>query len=404
MELKNKKKKKRLHGDNTPPVSPTRQDPKKVKVQHNPQIIPGSTQKVQSTTTEAEEIEAVKPIVTRSSLVIVRDTCCKLKLSRKPIFKVINNNSTQISCSLLSDKKIVLEALRGKLINHFTYTEPSEKPVSLVLKGFYDEDPVEILSILKNNNVPANKVTVLFKNDFHTLYVVSFIQSTINCNLLNHNHRIIDDITVKWEQMKSKTKVRLQCHRCQRWGHSATNCGFQYRCVKCTEDHPIGECSRKTREGNAKCCNCRGDHSANHRGCEAFKAFEKRITNHQPAKKQQVKMIQQRLKADDFPTLVNSSSASLSQPLPPKDVNTPTYSQQLQSQPQVSASGSKESQSVAIRLSELSNQLLDIPNIQNTFKLLQTLIDELKLISDDRKRVLLIIQFCSDYQLPNDGL
>ena len=399
-----KKIKKRQRSGGGAEVSSKEEVPKKVKISEQQQQQSNSqkgTQKVPNSPVK-EVTKAIKPIIAKSSILIVRNACKDVKFSEKPFFKVKDSKTTQIICNFLDDKKNVIEALKVKLIGHYTYTEPAEKPLSLVLKGFYDVEAAELLQILLENKVPALKASVLFKNDNHSMYLVSF-KSTTNLNVINHSHRVIDDVMVKWEPVKNKNRTPLQCHRCQRWGHSSSNCGFAYRCIKCTDDHPIGHCSRTSREGNPKCCNCRGDHAANHRGCDAYKAFERKVDSQKKVKVQTKRSVQHRIQDEDFPTL---GISSLSQPITfqQNSAKTPTFSQQLKSRPQVSASNSSESQSDIANLTILTGQLLKIPNIQNTLSLLNTLIDQIKNISDDRERVLHIMQFCGKISEPNNGL
>lgn len=399
-----KKKKKRQRGEESK-NSPNRDDLKKVKIQNDlnkPQII---TQ--QNTAATNNIIRAVKPIITKVSLADTRKVCSKLVLSKKPIFKVMNNSTTQITCENIADKKLIIGALKENLVNHFTFTEPSEKPFILVLKGFYDTNHADLLNILKKHQVPAIKTSVLFKSKHHTLYIVHFEAGSTTITSLMHNHRIIDDISVKWEPIKSKSKLPTQCRWCQRFGHTTRNCGFQYRCVKCLESHPVGDCARKSREGNPKCCNCRGDHAANHRGCEVYQDYVKRVNSQKTIKSLPKSITQKRLQPEEFPALASSSlqalssSQQISSPSQPH-CNAPTYSDKLKSQ--VSASLSRESNLVAHNFVDLTRQLKDIPNIQSTLRLLHEVINQLKSIDNDSDRVLYILQVCTNFSLPENGI
>ncbi|KAI4473877.1 hypothetical protein M0802_015898 [Mischocyttarus mexicanus] len=44
----------------------------------------------------------------------------------------------------------------------------------------------------------------------------------------------------------------MQCRRCQRFGHSVSNCDLEYRCVKCREEHEPGECKAASYRGCPK--------------------------------------------------------------------------------------------------------------------------------------------------------
>lgn len=402
LESMGKKKNKRQRNVSTDD-SPTRAEQKKIKVQQQQHHQQKQSQQGALNESNSPPIKATKPIFTMTNLKKVKDLCLGLKLSTKPTFKVSSNSSTQILCSSIIDKKEIVNALKTSNIDHYTFTEPSEKAFSVVLKGFYDINPDELLTILKDQNVPADKVLVMFKNENYSLYLVIFHQRNINCNILNHAHRVIDDIAVKWEPVKSKSKAPLQCHRCQRWGHSASNCGFPYRCVKCNCTHPIGQCTRTTKEGSPKCCNCNGDHAANHRGCEAFKSYEKKQDSLKNIKTRPAQLVQNRLSNDnEFPVLQPGSSSNQQQFVHRSSHNniiTSTYAaqvKQVSAIPNCNASSSKVSE-----LSQLSEKLEEIPNIDNAFKLLNQLIKKLNEEPNDKKRVYIIIQFCFDFKIPD---
>jgi hypothetical protein len=61
----------------------------------------------------------------------------------------------------------------------------------------------------------------------------------------------------------------LQCKRCQRFGHTQHNCGYTPRCVAYGGSHISGGCS--TPREQPQCCGCRGNHTANYRGCIKLK-------------------------------------------------------------------------------------------------------------------------------------
>lgn len=79
-----------------------------------------------------------------------------------------------------------------------------------------------------------------------------------------------------------KPSLVLQCKRCQRVGHTANYCTYPYRCVKCIEQHPPGQCKLNA-PGNTckpKCCNCGGEHIASSYTCKFLSSvIEKRKEN-----------------------------------------------------------------------------------------------------------------------------
>lgn len=61
-----------------------------------------------------------------------------------------------------------------------------------------------------------------------------------------------------------------QCHRCQCFGHTKNYCLRPFVCVKCAGGHPSTECS-KLKISKPKCANCYEEHTANYKGCIAYK-------------------------------------------------------------------------------------------------------------------------------------
>lgn len=91
--------------------------------------------------------------------------------------------------------------------------------------------------------------------------------------------RAIDYLRVSFEVTR-KTDI-TQCYRCQRPGHTSTNCHMDYRCVKCKNTHLPGECAlTKGQNTTAElyCHNCESHgHPASFRGCPKMQEHLKRL-------------------------------------------------------------------------------------------------------------------------------
>lgn len=69
--------------------------------------------------------------------------------------------------------------------------------------------------------------------------------------------RSIDYLRVSFEVAR-KTYI-TQCYRCQRPGHTSSNCHMDYRCVKCNNNHGPGACALTKGQNNIAelyCHNC----------------------------------------------------------------------------------------------------------------------------------------------------
>lgn len=99
------------------------------------------------------------------------------------------------------------------------------------------------------------------------------------------NIRTVGVFGVRIEKMKNGNIV--QCRNCQRFSHTARQCYFGYRCVKCVMEHEPGNCPRNTnQEIPVACINCHTaglnhiGHSANQfADCLAFKQTKEGAKN-----------------------------------------------------------------------------------------------------------------------------
>lgn len=112
----------------------------------------------------------------------------------------------------------------------------------------------------------------MMKNTKYPAYVVITDRLT-TLGDLQTKARAIDRIIVRWEKLKRKTQI-IQCHRCQKWSHAATNCNVTIKCLKCGDAHTTSECSIKKEDTSThnkiKCANCAGSHLANITDCRVY--------------------------------------------------------------------------------------------------------------------------------------
>lgn len=232
---------------------------------------------------QAQVKEAIKPLIVETNYQVMLATINVLTFKEKPTFKIIGRNTkVLVQCANTEDKAMLSESLKNKQFQFYSYTEPAAKTKYYVLKGFWAESDQAVLKQLKDAGVPATKVTVLNpKIPESPIYMIHFLPTQkINLKLLQTIHKYINECSVRWEFFDLANKKPTQCFNCQRYGHAASNCNMNFRCIKCDmkTPHGPGECPRVNREeGAPKCCNCGGDHPANSSICQHHITYRRKI-------------------------------------------------------------------------------------------------------------------------------
>lgn len=161
-----------------------------------------------------------------------------------------------------------------------SFTPKEKKQISLVIRGFYQGIDPDVVKKALDKAVPetVDKVSkfitpyTIKKNIETGLILVKLLPGKTLKDVSQIKYLLSQ--TVTWEKPNKKQK-EIQCHRCQRWGHIAKNCGSEFNCVKCDQKHLPGECQReKTETSNPHCVNCgENGHPANWKGCPAYKKY-----------------------------------------------------------------------------------------------------------------------------------
>lgn len=204
--------------------------------------------------------------------------------------KNYNSRKTIINTQTEDSYRKMKAHLKERCINYITYTPKADRKNILVVKGIHpsytDED---IKEELKLEGIPAIKVSIFrstkAKDKKFNCHVVEVDKSTPIADIIKKT--LILNQRVHWEHFKSSGIG--QCKNCQGYGHSATNCGMPYVCVKCKDKHAPGECPRKDSTGqDVYCANCKTTgHPANYKGCPVYKTKMAQKLQATAAKKEQ---------------------------------------------------------------------------------------------------------------------
>lgn len=213
------------------------------------------------------------------------------------LFGRVNNGKFRVFPKDAATRADLIKFIEGKNIGYNTYTPSAEKMINVLIKGLDHIDDANVIEEeLANKGFTPHKIQkhvtgYMRKNNIKSsLWHIVLLPNTDTKELFGI--KVIDNAIVKFEFLR-KPKV-IQCRRCQRFNHSASNCSLPYRCVKCTESHEPGKCKSET-SGNKfkpKCVNCQGNHTANDAAnCAIFKRAIELKTNKQnePSKKSESK-------------------------------------------------------------------------------------------------------------------
>ena len=160
-------------------------------------------------------------------------------------------------------------------IEFHTYTSGADKTHAFVLRGMQGNPPCsEIREHLEENQGITIKQIYQMKTKFKPLYLIITDKDTTLKDLQN-KVKYVMYTKVEWELRKNEREI-TQCRRCQAWGHAASNCYRQPKCMKCAGDHLTFNCS-KPENAPVRCINCNGNHTSSNLECEVYKFRLKQI-------------------------------------------------------------------------------------------------------------------------------
>jgi hypothetical protein len=339
----------------------------------------------------------VKPIIVDANYKVTDQLLNNLKLTSKPLMRIISASEhkaqTRIECATIDDKVVVISALRDKKFIFHSYQEPGKRTKLFVLKDHYRIELNEMEKVIKEAGIPASKVTFLSDHPDRPVYLLHSTDENLTINTLQYRHRALGSLIIKWDRFDFKLKRPMPCRRCKLWGHAANSCGRAFRCIKCTSNHPPGECDRKDRTvGSPKCVNCDGDHPANSTQCPSYLRYAEGIQKHRRIQQKPVS----RSNTVRWPSANAAASNSQNFHSNPEN-NASSYSNIVSGTQNAGFSNdsiSQPSQSRKSNFSDLHAQFASIPNIGRTMDLFAEMIAKLKNTEVHSERLLIMMQYC----------
>lgn len=360
----------------------------------------------------------VKPVFVECNFQIGNNYVNATQFKTPPMMKILSAKTLQIICRNPSDKKTLIEMLETKKLKYWTFTEPADKAAIFILRGYFKAEPNEVLVSIRNEGLEATKVTLLSEKFDKPLYLVHFDKTKVNFNTLVHQHKSIGHLIISWAKIDKSLKSPTQCHRCQVWGHSARNCGRDFRCIKCISSHAPGKehCDRKTKDGTAKCVNCNGDHPANSRQCPIFLQYQMKIARRRAPQRNKIvstpapwanSNTSRQQYQHDFPPLPQHQKFNPNQYSETKDNGyQQDYVEEHETvsftQPTSSKSISKSYRANSDNnLVKLRSAFMAIPEIDHTMHLFNELTRELSDCMDHGQRLSIMMRYCTPQPIQN---
>jgi len=148
-------------------------------------------------------------------------------------------------------------------------------PTQAVIRHLHHSMPVEdietALTELGFSVLSVRPILNRFTKSPLSLFSVNLEPIESSQNIFKLTKLLNSIITV---EKPRKSRFPPQCMKCQLYGHTRSYCRHTPRCVKCSETHLAADCT-KSPELPAKCALCSGAHTANYKGCPAYKKLIK---------------------------------------------------------------------------------------------------------------------------------
>lgn len=366
-------------------------DPKKKKVKHSPKVVKAAT--LQQTTKNKKTMPIHIPSTSCNE---IKNIVQSLELSSYTISKV-KAKQYKIVTTAIEDKKLIIEELNKKNIGNFTHSERQDRRVIFVLKNHHEPKAEDVLQELKALKIPAISVSKIGKSDEDPIYAVSFDKNSITLDTLRREFSVLNNLKVQWVKYQPRTKRYTQCSNCQRWGHGKTNCNLPRRCVKCQNEHPEKECSRKskTAPGEPACVNCGMEgHPANAKICEAYIKHVEAIE-----KRKRVSASQQPRRFTSTPApWAPQNNTQLFPPLSnfvnPGTIQTPAAVPNREYRPFLTQPREDtNSQNTDFNIFDIKNELMSIPGMVETMKLYRELVKKLRQAPSPQQKLAILLSY-----------
>lgn len=208
------------------------------------------------------------------------------EISKDIIYKS-NGKQLNILVRNKTPHEAVTKSLKNKNIKFYSYARKEDLKPKLILKGLPLIATEIISEEIKQFNINLIKTQLLKAKNNSNINQATYLITLNSLEDLKQTIKIkqIYQVIITWEKYK-KIQNSTQCFKCQRHGHSRSNCFHEPRCLECAGYHLTSDCSAEINQENFKCVNCIGNHKSNAKLCPTYvKYIESKNKNNSTQKK-----------------------------------------------------------------------------------------------------------------------
>lgn len=298
----------------------------------------------------------------------------------KPTYFTRSDGVVKINAKTEDSYRKIRSLLDKDKIEYFSHQLKSEKLYRVVVRGLHPQtDPESIKSEFGAMGHDVEKVTnvIITKKDSNEstdgsrtkialpLFFVD-LRPKPN-NKLAFEIQTIEHQRVRIEEPRSRADDIPQCKNCQDLGHTRNFCHKKARCVKCGDFHQSSQC-KKPREVAPKCACCGGQHTANWRGCPAYKAAVSKKRSKTTSAVERIRQTEAKITSEEttYAQITRENANGLRVPPPSQDTPAETLAN-IASQITALTNGLSEFKAqVTKRLESLETKIAKAPTQKST--------------------------------------
>ena len=192
--------------------------------------------------------------------------------------KILANNQVKILPSMSEKYLPIIEGLKKKKTEFYTYQRKQDKSYKAVLRNMHPSTDLEDLkAAIEEYEHKVIRITNIRERTTQKslpLFIIEIEPKDNNKSIFNIDKLL--NIIVSFEPLRKKREIP-QRQKCQGYGHTKNYCFKSPVCVKCAMNHLTPDCPTKGKIKEVKCANCDGNHPASYKGCLVRKQLQQKL-------------------------------------------------------------------------------------------------------------------------------